>query len=289
MKWYVKSIHKLILLTHTEELFIKGKRYIPYLIKFIPLHDFYKKGQKRIVKRDGVKYKIALNDYMQWSVFAGITDLSWQKAALCITNNSSMFDVGANCGAFTLKAAQVAWSKKVVNFKIHSFEPNPVIFEVLVGNLALNPHLIPYIELVNCGLGKGDDILTMHVEEGNSGGGRITEDKTGIEVNVTSIDNYVTKYDIKTLAFLKVDVEGYEPFVLAGAGMAIASKLPTIYIEITDSWFTLHGSSQEQIISYFEDLHYELFVESDDKFLPLAEVRTTLKKVFQYNLLATHV
>src|ERR1039457_3945039 len=135
MKLYSKIIHKVVSFTHTEFIFISLKEYFPFFIKFIPLPSNYNNAKPRIVLRDNVSFNLLLKDYMQWHVYADLIDISWKKANEYIIDNSCIIDVGANCGAFTLKLAQKSHERIFSGFKIYSFEPNPSVFATLEENL----------------------------------------------------------------------------------------------------------------------------------------------------------
>ncbi|OCX54038.1 hypothetical protein BEL04_07120 [Mucilaginibacter sp. PPCGB 2223] len=288
MKKHVKIIHRLVAYLGIEGFFVAAKKYLPWLIKFIPLHTAYKKAAHRLVKRDGVFFNVLLSDYMQWYVFADIEDLSWRKATQYVANNSIIIDVGANCGAFALKLAQYAHKSQISNFKIYAFEPNPLVFEQLTDNLQLNPNLQAYVYPVNLGLGDKDATLNMIISADNTGGGAITtaEGLGEVQISVTSLDKFAGTENLTDVKFIKIDVEGFESLVLAGAENSLKKWLPGIHIEITDEWLQKHGSSQNAIIDYFTKLGYELYVEKNDKFVPIVNAYNYISNIFQYNLLA---
>jgi FkbM family methyltransferase len=59
------------------------------------------------------------------------------------------------------------------------------------------------------------------------------------EVPVTTIDNVVEEYFLEHVDFIKIDTEGFEPFVIEGMPNTLKKYQPYIYFEI-------HGLNDEQ-------------------------------------------
>lgn len=62
--------------------------------------------------------------------------------------------------------------------------------------------------------------------------------------------------DLNALDFLKVDTEGYEPFVLDGARQTILKFKPPIHIEINWRGFMRYGFTEQSILGKLADLGY---------------------------------
>ena len=128
--------------------------------------------------------------------------------------------------------------------KIHSFEPNPLLFPYLERNLK---KIITNIQLYNMALsdknGKIDlklplrskSIFKDNIEElFKLGAASIHPKKTfnkfrNIPVQISKLDNIKLGNNIK---FIKIDVEGHEIEVLKGAEKTIKDNLPVLLIEI---------------------------------------------------------
>ena len=124
-----------------------------------------------------------------------------------------IFDIGANCGAFTLPLATSAASGS----RIVAFEPNPVVAERLRTNLELNG-LTEKVEIIEVALGESDREAALHLIEGNLGQSslRAVESRKCISVAVRPLAHFLPdgsqRYEIFVI---KIDVEGSEDHVLA--------------------------------------------------------------------------
>ena len=139
-------------------------------------------------------------------------------------------DIGANMGAHTVPVAiELARQGR----SMLALEPQPVIFQQLCANLALNGLMnvlaLPYA----CGSQPGVLSFTApdYRREGNFGGVSMSA-QGGISAVITApchtLDELVQQTQV---ALIKIDVEGYELEVLKGASNTIARQHPAMYIE----------------------------------------------------------
>ena len=146
-----------------------------------------------------------------------ITKLLREKAhadrPLCI------FDVGANQGQFL---SMMTGGLSGVPFRIHSFEPSAFTFESLKKSYGADPRAV----LNNVGLGREAGSLTLYSNEDGSGLASLYNrrlDHFGIAMSqtetvaITTLDAYCEQNAVAHIDLLKLDVEGHELDVLAGA------------------------------------------------------------------------
>ena len=114
-------------------------------------------------------------------------------------------DVGANIGAFSLRAARIA--KRVV-----AFEANPAVFNVLMRNVALNG-CADRVQALNVGVSDRRETLRLSLQErGNLGGSSFVTDHGGssVEVVCAPLAELAPAID-----FLKIDAEGMDRRILS--------------------------------------------------------------------------
>jgi FkbM family methyltransferase len=141
-------------------------------------------------------------------------------------------DVGANFGYFTLLGAEMVGA----NGQVYSFEANPLIFKKLVKSVAVNG-FNERISLFNVAVHDESSPMEILFRHDASGGGwtdiakgeRPTMSEV-FPVQGEPLDTLLS--DIPKVDVIKIDVEGAEPKVLAGAKNLIArSKNLTIILE----------------------------------------------------------
>ncbi len=139
-------------------------------------------------------------------------------------------DVGANSGLFSLLAASL--NKNAV---IHAFEPFPGAADLLESNLRANH--FTNIRLTRAAAADQPGTLPLYFNDAL----RLTQGAslrnwdyvTGkVDVPVIRLDDYLAERGIDSIDLLKVDVEGAEPEVLAGAENTIARCTPDIFCEL---------------------------------------------------------
>lgn len=278
-------IQTIVMCLRLEGLFYYFSRIVPIFTKFIPLPERYNKKSNAVVIRDMVKFSLNRSDYMQWHIYAGLPDHSWRAASDYLSNESIIFDVGANVGAFSLKLAKTGINLGYKDFKIYAFEPNKSIVDALKKNLTLNPDISKSVEICNFALGNNNGYCSLDFNENNSGGGRITE-KGSSKIPIKKIDTYVEEEKIANVSFMKIDVEGFEPEVINGAEYTIQNHKPALFIEMTDHWFRARNTSCNEIIEKLKCWGYELFLETTKGLSPLNHQEHILEKIPQYNILA---
>lgn len=134
-------------------------------------------------------------------------------------------DIGANVGHFSMLAA----SKKA---KVIAVEPIPDTFQRLQKNIALN-RLENLVILKNIGVGDAEGKLFFTQNKDVMNSVATETDTNTLEVSITTLDALLQKEQPK---IMKIDVEGYEYFVLQGAKNIFANpSLKAVIIELNDS------------------------------------------------------
>jgi FkbM family methyltransferase len=142
-----------------------------------------------------------------------------------VTAGQVVLDVGANIGAHTLfLARQVGPSGMVM-----AFEPQRILFQMLCANMAINSIMNTICVQHAVGAAEGS-LVVPPIDYGrayNFGAVRMAVSGMGEQVPVVPLDIY----RLQRCDFIKIDVEGMELQVLAGARDLIARLRPTLYVE----------------------------------------------------------
>ncbi len=139
--------------------------------------------------------------------------------------NKVIVDVGANIGNHLVFFSQYMSPKK-----IFPFEPNKICCDILIDNIS-NNNLENLVDYRGIGLGIGEKAENYRLEisnPNNLGAAKLTK---GGDIAVVALDEILKdcKFD-----FIKIDVEGMELDVLAGAKNLIQKNKPLIFIEVTN-------------------------------------------------------
>lgn len=194
----------------------------------------------------------------QWLLDHGNT--STIEAANCYNaikyiSEPIIFDIGSNIGTFT------TWMAKAFpKGKIHSFEPQRAVFQMLSGNAAINNLYNVYT--YNMGLGRENKKVEFqepnYFQKNDFGTFSLVEDiitdktENKIVVQINTLDWFVEYYNIPKIHLLKIDVEGMDLDVLVGGRNTIIKNLPVIFIEHCDNRKTII----EDIKSFLDEFEY---------------------------------
>ncbi len=146
---------------------------------------------------------------------------------------ATFFDIGANIGFVTLIAARLVGP----GGRVVAFEPVPANVAAIRENLALNG--IDWVEVHETAVarepGKASLIVSAVSAFSRLASVNVpTGARDTIEVDVTSIDEFVARPGAPLPDVVKIDVEGAELEVIAGMRETIARRRPVILCEIHD-------------------------------------------------------
>lgn len=165
---------------------------------------------------------------------------------------SCFLDVGANIGVFTVQIAAAFPEEQVL-----AIEASPTVGKFLKDNVSLNR--LKNVTVVECAVSSGEHAQTEFYEPpaDHFGMGSIAPQfgVKPIRVEARSIDAILDQSSVRRVSIMKVDVEGYESEVFAGAQRLLSSaQAPKIIFEFCD-WaegraFPKHeGLAQEALLN----------------------------------------
>ena len=162
------------------------------------------------------------------NIYCGLQELEDMAYILHVVTPDDVFvDIGANIGAYTLLACVMKGAKG------HAFEPVPETFQRLVFNLKIND-AFDKVEAHNLGLAdKADELFfTSSLNTTNHVVTKANSSQDAIRVKVKRLDDIL---DISP-TIIKIDVEGYETFVLNGMTVSLDNpNLHSVIIELNGS------------------------------------------------------
>ncbi|MFT7299772.1 MAG: FkbM family methyltransferase [Porticoccus sp.] len=182
----------------------------------------------------------------------GVYDMGDKLFFNCLQSGGVVIDVGANIGYYTLLSAQIVGHSGYV----YSIEAHPKTFGYLEKNVALNKY--ENITMFNLALGekKGNVTFTDEIKDDLN---RVSDDGS-VVVLMDKLDNL--EFCHEKINLLKIDVEGYEKFVINGANK-ILKKTETIFFEAWSKHFEKYGYTLSDIFDVLRDFGFIYLVNCE--------------------------
>jgi len=219
-------------------------------------------GHAAQVSRKGITWDLDLNEGIDFSIylFGGFEIRTLRLYRKLVKPGQVVLDIGANIGAHTLPFADLVGTEG----RVIAFEPTAYAFAKLRRNIELNPDLARRITTVQAALGADSD-PTVPAEIYSSWPLAGTQDTHAVHLGrlqstrgavAMTMDHWVEASAPKRLDFIKLDVDGHEPSVIAGSTRTLAAFSPRILIEWAPYLFESSRSSVEGMFRLLTDLGY---------------------------------
>jgi FkbM family methyltransferase len=174
-----------------------------------------------------------------------------------------VIDVGANLGFISLVLARHVGAQG----RIYAFEPSPLVYPKLLEVLSKNEVRNAQCFQRGCGAERRTATLLVPESSGNATIQRPAERPEGplreVMIEIDTLDAMILP-QISRLDLLKIDTEGFEDQVLAGARELVEQHRPLIYIELSQEY----ADSSARAVAWLEARGYKFDQEVD-----LANVR----------------
>jgi FkbM family methyltransferase len=167
---------------------------------------------------------------------------------------TEIVDIGANNGHFTVEFAHFVGD----NGRVYAFEPQRILFQQLCGNIFLNG--LDNVFAYNSAIGHQSGTIQVENLDFHGDGPKNFGNShvfSGME-NHNNISQMWKLDDIEfqNLSLIKLDVQGFEPYVIEGADVTIWKHRPYIFIEIEEEQLEKYGFTEDHVIKQFERLDY---------------------------------
>jgi FkbM family methyltransferase len=175
----------------------------------------------------------------------------------------TIVDVGANVGYYTLMFAQAIGSTG----RIIAIEPSPENLPELRLNVDRNK--LRNVKIISKAVGNERKLIGLR---SGINSGVVRDDVPAFSVEQDLIDNIITT----PIDVVKIDVEGYEGFVIEGAHRVLLEYRPIVFLEVHPIEVKCYGSSVRSIIENLSRIYKCVSIYEQKKVLRLHE------KVFVY-------
>lgn len=210
----------------------------------------------------GQKYRGDLASYIDWMVFCygsySLPELKVLEAMLPQVRAKrsgpiNFVDVGANAGQHTLFMASLA-------DQVLAIEPLPELQALIQEKIAINA--LTNVRVAPVALGENNEIRDYYPGEGsNSGVGTFLplskESKfPPVKLEIRNGDEFLDEIKFGRIDLMKVDVEGFEPYVFRGLQRRIARDRPIILTEMSDESRRGFGSEMAFREAFYKGAHF---------------------------------
>ncbi len=206
-----------------------------------------------------------------YSLYKSLFEPGIDHLRCLVPPGTSIVDVGANVGYFTLKFAE--WVSD--DGRVIAIEPEPGNLDNL--NRAVSRSGVANVDVVHAAAAEQEGELFLSLNPLNPADHRLAEE--GIPVCAITIDGLLRERGWPPVSLIKIDVQGAEPRTLAGAQETISRFHPALFIEIDDRALQEAGFSADSTIDLLRSQGYVMYgVEEDAIGVPLSNDDAMLKR-----------
>lgn len=210
---------------------------------------------------DGLLFRASTSSFLEWRVFF-LARYEPEIAALLpalVRPGRTAVDVGAHAGIHTLRMARLASRGLVV-----ACEPNPAVFERLRGNVELNRLTNVRLHRVALLDTSGETALYVPDPRSASNEGAASLSSRGadgaevlpVSVRTTTLDELMDAEPGPGVDVIKIDVEGFEAAVLAGARTVLERDQPSLIFEYSAALWEHAGFDLPRLEEELRSLGY---------------------------------
>lgn len=237
----------------------QGKNWDNIFIKIAPTLEQYSPSDVRIVKRFGINYALHPYDYDDYALYYGLDLEPRTELFDLVKDGMTVFDIGTNIGHVLL-----TFANKNITGKNFGFEPVPHIYERAKKNISLNN--FNNIVLNNVALSDtSEDLVIQLANTHHSGSSRLgkknetSNNNNSTIIKAITLDEFVQQNKIEKIDFMKIDVEGFEKNILAGAKQTLKNFKPLLFVEINDKAQKMQNFSGKELIALLESFDYTIY------------------------------
>lgn len=226
----------------------------------------------------------ALYERAYWMYKSMVEARDVRSVASLVAAGSTVVDVGANIGFFTVLLARRVGARGLVI----SIEPEADNFASLqrrVEHLGLDG----VVSLVNAAAVENPGQAYLVLNPDNPADHRVAD--AGVAVSAVSLDALLAERGWPRVSLIKIDVQGGELRVIRGATQALRRFHPTLFVEFHEPSLARAGTSTAELLGELLALGYEPRARSEEaKWIAIDEaaIRYRMAKRGYVDLLLLH-
>lgn len=185
----------------------------------------------------------------------------YSKKNNLINQNIHIIDVGGNVGWYTILLGKLGYN-------IITFEPLKMNYYILNKNYCLNREI--NVTLINRGLFPEEKRCYIYSPKDNIGdgitncNGKILENSVNKgEIILTKLSNYISYFENKNLALIKMDIEGLEGKAFeSGIEFITNYHVPFIFMEFNPKYLSAYGTNPQKFLEMFINNGYKINIKN---------------------------
>jgi FkbM family methyltransferase len=214
------------------------------------------------IRFGGMKFVVEVNDTQ--GVGANLLEGEFEPAQTALLSKKlkpgmTFVDVGANIGYYTVFASRLVGNSG----KVYCFEPEPRNYRILMKNILANKlsNVYPY----NAALSDSTGTVILYTDSKNFGAHSLNKfnvyhEDSEVSVVTMRLDDLVGANKID---MIKLDVQGAEPKVVAGAMRTLTAQRPMLVLELWPYGIQKMGDDPSKMIQDLEEIGYRIQVTDD--------------------------
>lgn len=251
------------------------------------------KEPRGVFVRNGIKWDLDLGEGIDLAIFlfGSFEVQTTQFLSKVVRPGDVVLDIGANIGAHTLPLARSCGE----GGQVHAFEATVYACEKLTRNLRLNPKLAAQVNVLHCVL---SDRMDAQAETEIVSSWSVIAPPVGRDAlagvpqsvggaQVLTIDHWAEQSGLAKLDLVKIDVDGHEPEIFAGAKRTLEKFRPKILMELAPYCHAgSPGKLHEQMLE-LERIGYRFRrLERNARPVPFAELAARVQREGSINVFA---
>lgn len=207
----------------------------------------------------GITMNLTLKDSVQYMLF--IDDIYepnetslWLKYS---KRASTIIDIGANVGYYSLLAASVNKTATIIGF-----EPISKTYNRFVENIEINRY--KNITAVRNAVSNTSGKIRINIGNENNWGMSSINQHDYLsdlyeDIESITLDEYVKNSNINVIDLIKIDIEGAEFNALLGMRNLLEVKSPIIFLEVLEQHLSKQNISLKRVFTFLWDFGYKSY------------------------------
>ena len=219
----------------------------------------------------GFEMFIDPNDALDQEFYLGTFEPSMRELiAQVVQAGDTCLDIGAQKGYVSLTMGRAVGDSG----KVFSFEADARAAEKFLANVKRSKQTS--IHLMQFALGEREGTCSFVLSDVLGWSSRFPNELARnavhkvVEVPMHSLDAIIERKELdvnfEKLSFIKMDVEGSEPFVIKGMRKLLSTAKPIVFLEVNYDSLAAAGSSAQELQELLQDLGYNLYQPSIDRY-----------------------